>query len=157
MGTMLKNSFYHFFVLLIVLLIAAGCQGFSDKKSDDLQPVCTPPPCAKNQVYACDEDCEGGCGTYCKRFTPAPRMLYTEVELVSISLTDDLLEITWDIPGITGNYYAVVAGEDHTCEVQEQGRLVCKGPLLLKDSPQTFRAYRVEDDAQAFVFDFTLP
>ncbi len=32
--------------------------------------VCTPPPCASNEVYFCPGECPGGCGTECATLTP---------------------------------------------------------------------------------------
>ena len=39
-------------------------------------PLCTPPPCKKDEVYHCPDDCPGGCGTVCATptlaVTPSP-------------------------------------------------------------------------------------
>ena len=36
------------------------------------RPVCTPPPCATDEVYHCPGKCPGGCGTQCATPTPGP-------------------------------------------------------------------------------------
>jgi outer membrane murein-binding lipoprotein Lpp len=33
-------------------------------------PLCTPPACAKDEMYYCPGDCPGGCGTTCATATP---------------------------------------------------------------------------------------
>ena len=33
-------------------------------------PVCTPPACARDEMYYCPGDCPGGCGTTCATATP---------------------------------------------------------------------------------------
>jgi glucose/arabinose dehydrogenase len=44
----------------------------TQKQTATPMPVCTPPPCSKNESYHCPDECIGGCGTVCATHTPTP-------------------------------------------------------------------------------------
>lgn len=44
-------------------------------------PMCTPPACGANEIYFCEGDCPGGCGTTCATVTPPPIPLKESWEL----------------------------------------------------------------------------
>jgi len=149
--------------LTILMLVTLACAALTDSQGgeDELVPVCTPPACARNEIYACNDDCPGGCGTYCAMFTPAPDLLYPAVELADISLTDHALEISVEVPGIEGEFYGVVARENFECGLSQSDpfleRLTCTGNLWFSDGTQTLWVYRTSDDRQAFNLDFVIP
>jgi hypothetical protein len=75
--------------LLAVVLAVAACGGAQPAASPATNPaaappdatdpagaiVCTPPPCAADETYACgslDGNCPGGCGTMCVKAAPEP-------------------------------------------------------------------------------------
>lgn len=73
-----------YLLLLLALLLSAACRflpgsqmptpampiTFPPETNETL--MCTPPACEANEVYFCDGDCPGGCGTACATVTPAP-------------------------------------------------------------------------------------
>jgi hypothetical protein len=149
--------------LTLLLLVTLACAALSDSQGGEGEPipVCTPPSCARNEIYACEGDCPGGCGTYCTMFTPAPDLLYPAVELVNISLSDHTLQISVEVPGIEGDFYGVVAGENFECDLLQSDlfpeELTCTGNLWFNEGTQTLRIYRTSDDWQAFNLDFVIP
>jgi len=124
-------------------------------------PLCTPPNCARNEKYICYDECPGGCGTSCARFTPAPQMMYTTVELVETKLEDSILDITLQVPGIEGDFYGVIYGEDFACEMRHPElnpeTLYCRGRIWSDDSVQELRIYRSSDDMQAITINIDIP
>lgn len=127
----------------------------------EFSPVCTPPNCARNEEYVCYDECPGGCGTSCAMFTPAPQMMYTTVELVDTKLEDAILDLTLNVPGIEGDFYGVIYGEDFDCQIRQPElhpeRLSCQGRIWFSDSEHELRVYRSSDDMQAFTIDFEIP
>lgn len=81
-------------LLLIVLLLSAACRLFPGSQmptpatpiifppENGETPIlmCTPPACEANEVYYCDGDCPGGCGTTCATVTPAAVTLAPALE-----------------------------------------------------------------------------
>jgi photosystem II stability/assembly factor-like uncharacterized protein len=59
---------------LVPTLAAASPTDAPKAISPTPRPVCTPPPCASDETYACGaaDGCPGGCGTICVRKTPDP-------------------------------------------------------------------------------------
>jgi hypothetical protein len=158
------RNFFHFLAIISVLCLATlACRmlTFSQGGEDEPTPICTPPPCARNENYACQGDCPGGCGTFCAMFTPAPELMYPIVELVDIALSDHTLEIRTDVPRIEGEFYGVVARENYECGIwqpdQFPERLTCTGNLWFSEGTQTLRVYRTSDDQQALSLEFMIP
>jgi hypothetical protein len=166
-----KNIIYLGSIVSIVFLATLACttisglweNGTDQPGGNDAEfiPVCTPPNCARNEVYVCYDECPGGCGTSCAMFTPSPNPLYTALDLVAVKVSDNILEISLDVPGIQGDFYGVVSREDFECGFnqaeQVPERLICKGQLWSTDPIQTLRVYRADDKAQAFTVEFIVP
>jgi hypothetical protein len=74
-----------YLLLFIALFLLGGCRFLPGSQLPtpvapvtlppevDETPIlmCTPPACEANEVYFCDGDCPGGCGTTCATVTPA--------------------------------------------------------------------------------------
>jgi hypothetical protein len=74
--------------LFFVLLLSASCRflpgsqatpavtaipaTFPPENGETPIIMCTPPLCEANEVFFCEGDCPGGCGTTCVTITPAP-------------------------------------------------------------------------------------
>jgi glucose/arabinose dehydrogenase len=67
-------------------------------------PVCTPPPCAPDEVYFCPDECPGGCGTTCATHTP----LAASAETPSQEITSIRFAVIGDF-GLAGDPEAEVA------------------------------------------------
>ena len=147
-------------ILVIAALACTAITGNQGNNSEPI-PVCTPPLCVRNETFACQGDCPGGCGTFCAMFTPAPHPMYTLVAIADVKLSGNSLEISVDVPGIEGDFYGVVSRENFECEIWQPERfperLICKGNLWFSEGTQTLRVYRTSNDQQAFSIDFTVP
>ena len=150
-------------ILLLAILACNTVREFEESYDEPLQPlpVCTQPACANNEIYFCEDECPNSCGIFCVMFTPAPNLLYTEVALIDVKLSDTILEISMDVVGIEGGFYGVATHEDFECGIwqpeEHSERLFCKGKVWFSDSAQTLRVYRNDDDKQAFQVDFMMP
>jgi hypothetical protein len=137
-----------------------GLRGIKLKPPEIFQPVCTPPSCARNAAYTCQGECPGGCGTYCRSFTPAPQMMYTTVELVETNFENSILDITLQVPGIEGDFYGVIYREEFACQMRRSDNLEllsCRGRIWSDDSEQELRIYRSSDDMQAITINIDIP
>ncbi|MCP4542999.1 MAG: hypothetical protein GY832_38270 [Chloroflexi bacterium] len=73
---------------------------------DTLVIQCTPPPCTENEVYYCEAECSGGCGTQCATPTAAaqsgpPVVLSFTADRKNI-LEGDSVTLSWQATGGTG-------------------------------------------------------
>ena len=148
-------------LLVFATLACSAITGLREIVESEFIPVCTPPNCAWNEAYICHDKCPGGCGTSCARFTPAPQMMYTTVELVETKLEDSVLDITLQVPGIEGDFYGVIHREDFACEMRQPElnpeTLSCRGQIWSDDSEQELRIYRSSDDMQAITIIIDIP
>ena len=86
--------------------------------------MCTPPLCSDGEVYYCDGECPGGCGTQCATPTPQPPGLPTILSFTADRtniVQGDSVALTWQASG----------GEEvHICWVTHEAIMAClPGPL----------------------------
>ena len=124
-------------------------------------PFCTPPPCADNETSYCAEECFGGCGLICVTHTPTPGPLFANPELLGVSFPSGKMMVSFDVSGISGEYYAVISDNEYECDIlfpdERPERLFCIGPCQERDSKQLISVFRMKDNVLAFTLDFTIP
>ena len=59
-------------VLILVVTLACNLPRATIDPTATPQVVCTPPACASDEVYYCEDECPGGCGTTCVTPTAPP-------------------------------------------------------------------------------------
>jgi hypothetical protein len=62
--------------------------------------MCTPPACGADEVYYCQDECPGGCGTQCA--TPTPTLTPPSFEATGIEV-QQIFQPIWEKPGV-GDY-----------------------------------------------------
>jgi hypothetical protein len=86
--------------------------------------MCTPPACNEGEVYYCEGECPGGCGTQCATPTPAtpsaPVILSFTADRTAI-VQGESVDLTWRATGGT---------EAHICWVTHEAIMACvPGPV----------------------------
>ena len=166
-----RNLFFITSGIIILVLATPACSAIPESREiilespesieDEFIPVCTPPNCARNEEYICHDECPGGCGTSCVRFTPAPKMMYTTVELIETKLEDSILDLSLYVPGIEGDFYGVIYREDFACQIRQPElhpeTLSCRGRIWSGDSGYELGIYRSSDDMQAITINIDIP
>ncbi|MBN2386599.1 MAG: hypothetical protein JXB85_06225 [Anaerolineales bacterium] len=83
--------------------------------------VCTPPPCATDEIYSCPDECPAGCGTTCATMTPSPTSRLTRAEILpaGIAITD-----LWTTPSgdlwIASQIGIEAEGQDDFVQIYDQ-------------------------------------
>jgi hypothetical protein len=77
-------------------------------------PLCTPPACQPDEVYYCEGDCPGGCGTTCVTPSPTvtPQSLDTTEPPTPTSTRKPEVIHPPDINSFIANKHSVLQGED---------------------------------------------
>jgi len=103
-------------------------------------PLCTPPPCKKDEVYHCPDDCPGGCGTVCATPTPdtTPTPTFQVVCTPPPCKKDEVYHCPDDCPGGCGT---VCATPTPTTTPPPTFQVVCTPPPCKKDE-----VYHCPDD-----------
>jgi len=101
--------------VVVFLLILAGlaCQA---PQPATPEVVCTPPPCEEGEVYYCEDDCPGGCGTECATPTGMPPTEETPIIMCTPPLCgeDEVYYCEGECPGGCGTQCATPTPEGPT-------------------------------------------